>query len=288
MTYEKSILSAAVGLLLMSLAGWPASAFADVSCSCVSKDGTGTTISISTTDATSCTNYRPDTLTCTPGTSGPAGTTPPVSSPGSTAFVPLAPIPGLTQNASATSGSIATFLNNLYIWLIGAAVFLAIIMIVWGGIEMATKESVARHSDGMAKIRQALFGLVLVLAPVLVFTIINPSILNLNVNFQALNTSWGNYTPPAPPVNSQTTSVGVGGGIQNNSTYTCGADCSTQIAQCSAQNAGSTGATPTTGCWNPSTKQYSNDTGGTAAPTCTAPAVPAVQCSTVQANAIPF
>ncbi|MHB1769561.1 MAG: hypothetical protein ACYCPH_00550, partial [Minisyncoccota bacterium] len=41
-------------------------------------------------------------------------------------FVPLAGIPGLTQNVQATPGGIASFLNNLYKFLIGAAAVLAI------------------------------------------------------------------------------------------------------------------------------------------------------------------
>jgi hypothetical protein len=49
-------------------------------------------------------------------------------------FVPLAPIPGLTQNVSATQTGIAGFLSQFYIYLIGVAVMLAVIMIIWGGL----------------------------------------------------------------------------------------------------------------------------------------------------------
>ena len=116
-------------------------------------------------------------------------------------FTPLAAIPGLTDAQSARTalnngGNFALFFNKLYIYLIGIAVILAVIMIVWGGLEYSTQDSVSKKSDGKSKIYNALFGLVLVLSPVLVFTIINPEILKLNLNIPPLNTKWGSYVAP--------------------------------------------------------------------------------------------
>ncbi len=112
--------------------------------------------------------------------------------PGDSTFVPLAPIPGLTDSQSnISSSSIAGFLNNLYKFLIGIAAALAIIMIIWGGWEIMTQDSISKHGEGRSKIEQALLGLGLILAPVLVFTIINPSILNLNVEIPPLQTPEG-------------------------------------------------------------------------------------------------
>ncbi|MDO8624323.1 MAG: hypothetical protein Q7R54_03120 [bacterium] len=106
-------------------------------------------------------------------------------------FVPLAPIPGLTDNQPQRD--MALFLNNLYKFLIGFAAAAAVVMIIWGGLEYATQDSVSKKGDGKAKIQQAILGLVLVLMPVLVFSIINPSILNLSVN-------WKPITPSSVPV----------------------------------------------------------------------------------------
>lgn len=105
----------------------------------------------------------------------------------SSGFTALAPIPGLTDPTSATSvinsQSLANFFNNLYKYLIGLAATLAVIMIIWGGIEIAlNKENVSKLMDSKGKIYNAIFGLILVLSPVLVFSIINPSILNLSLN----------------------------------------------------------------------------------------------------------
>jgi hypothetical protein len=97
-------------------------------------------------------------------------------------FVPLAAIPGLTEHTAATTSGLANFLNNLYKYLIGIAAVLTVIEIIWGGLEISTKDSVSSHQDGKNRIQQAILGLVLVLSPVLVFSIINPAILNLSLS----------------------------------------------------------------------------------------------------------
>lgn len=125
--------------------------------------------------------YQSQSQTQTPG--APAGP--------QSGFTALAPIPGLTDSANTSvvnASSLANFFNNLYKYLIGIAAMLAIIEIIWGGLEISTKDSVSKKSDGKERITQALLGLVLVLAPVLVFSIINPSILNLSLNLPELST----------------------------------------------------------------------------------------------------
>lgn len=106
-------------------------------------------------------------------------------------FVPLAPIPGLTQGATADTAGLANFFNNLYKYLIGVAAILAVIMIIWGGLEISTQDSVSKKSDGKQRIYNAIGGLVLILSPVLVFSIINPSILNLSLNLPPIDTVSG-------------------------------------------------------------------------------------------------
>lgn len=123
-------------------------------------------------------------------------------------FCPLAPIPNLTQGVQATSGGLASFFNNLYKYLIGLAAILAIIMIVWGGLEISTKDSISKQSDGRERITQAILGLVLVLLPVLVFSIINPSILNLSLDIPPLTTVYGGWNNGVPVPAVPTTSIG--------------------------------------------------------------------------------
>lgn len=107
-------------------------------------------------------------------------------------FVPLAPIPGLTDKATVGSvigpDTLANFFNNLYKYLIGVAATLAVIEIIWGGLLYSTTDSVGNKEQGKEKIQMAIFGLILVLSPVLVFSIINPSILNLSLNLPPIKT----------------------------------------------------------------------------------------------------
>jgi len=126
-------------------------------------------------------------------------------------FTALAPIPGLTDTAITSSSGFAAFFDKLYIYLIGVAVILAIIMIIWGGLEYSTQDSISKKSDGKSKIYNALFGLVLVLSPVLVFTIINPQILSLNLNFPELKTGWGDYSTAPVCVGTYCTTTWPGG-----------------------------------------------------------------------------
>ena len=117
-------------------------------------------------------------------------------------FTALAPIPGLTDispTAVVNSTSLANFFNNLYKYVIGLAAVLAVIMIIWGGLEISTQDSISKQSAGKEKIQQAILGLVLVLSPVLVFSIINPNILNLSLNLPPLETKSG------PPQTTQST-----------------------------------------------------------------------------------
>ena len=147
-------------------------------------------------------------------------------------FIPLAGIPGLTQNVPVSSAGLATFFNNLYKYLIGLAAILAVIEIIWGGIEYSTQDSISKKSDGKKRITQAILGLVLVLSPVIVFSIINPSILNLSLNL-----------PPIKPVGQATSTPSGTAATQQTApvtgckTVTSGSYIETAI--CSSQNSAS-------------------------------------------------
>jgi len=141
-------------------------------------------------------------------------------------FVPLAPIPGLTQGVVADSNGLANFLNNLYKYLIGLAAVIAIIQIIWAGIDIAFfhKDAVSAITDDKGKIYNAIFGLVLVLSPALVFSIINPSILNLSLNLPPLDTTprgvnTSSVTPDATPPAADT-SMRIDFGVQTMAGFT--------------------------------------------------------------------
>ena len=153
-----------------------------------------------------------------------AETPPPQVSPAQSGFIPLAPITGLTsvtdQNSAANSANLAVFFNNLYKFLIGLAAVLAVIEIIWGGLEISTKDSVSKQSDGKERITQAIFGLILVLSPVLVFSIINKDILKLSLNLAPLNLKFTPYSSGTETTLTGPTPAGATDIIQGNKKYT--------------------------------------------------------------------
>ena len=144
-------------------------------------------------------------------------------------FVPLAPIPGLTESGVANSGNLAAFFNNLYKYMIGLAAALAVIMITWAGIKIAlNRDNVSTIMDSKGNIANALFGLVLVLSPVIVFSIINPNILNLSLNLPPLT---GVSESPSFQVQQQdaSTPYTIGSGTACNGVINIGGTCTQTI-----------------------------------------------------------
>lgn len=163
-------------------------------------------------------------------------------------FTALAPIPGLTDQSSTSvvnSTGFANFFNNLYKYLIGIAAVLAVIEIIWGGIEISTQDSISKNQDGKERIQQAVLGLVLILSPVIVFSIINPSILNLSISLHNLK------TPPKNQVDTNNNQSSTGAAVASSTpTNDCAitgtlfktAICRTQVAAQKFATSCSTGA----------------------------------------------
>ena len=158
-------------------------------------------------------------------------------------------------------------------------------MIIWGGFEYALSEAITSKSAGKERIQQALFGLVLVLSPALVFTIINPSILKLDVNIPKLETEWGTYDPTLvcnDPDGCTVETVSGGGRspITGEDVGLCdGNDCSKKAGECVIGGT-ITSVEKTAVCWDASTKKYTGGKiGVTTAPTsCPTGSVPAILC----------
>jgi Type IV secretion system pilin len=89
-------------------------------------------------------------------------------------YTPLQPgaFPGVTENTA----DLGVFLGSVFNWGIAIAVALALIMIIYGGIEMMTSDSWMKHDDGKKKIYDALMGLGLALISWLLLYIINPTL----------------------------------------------------------------------------------------------------------------
>lgn len=111
------------------------------------------------------------------------------SQPSGPDFQPLTTIPGIRE--AAQSQNLAAFLDTLYKLCIGIAAVLAIVQILRGGITYMLGDSVTEKRDAKHHIYMALFGLLLVLSPAIIFGIIDSRILNLNINVSRLAPSAG-------------------------------------------------------------------------------------------------
>lgn len=151
----------------------------------------------------------PSTPPTTPAGTPPAGTpaTPGATTPGSsgdftdTNFVSLTKIPAFT--ATGNSGDLTTFLNNIYKICIGLAAILAVLQIMRAGVLYMLEGGFLEKKEARGLIASAIGGLLLVLSPVIVFSIINPSILSLKLN--NLSGLTPATTAPATPGTSMDT-----------------------------------------------------------------------------------
>lgn len=105
-------------------------------------------------------------------------------------FVPLTNLPGISSVSASLS--LPSFINNLYRIAIGVAAFFAVVEIGWAGyLFMTSADSISKNTKARQKITNAIIGLVLVLSPYVVFSIINPKILDISLNFAGLQSKNG-------------------------------------------------------------------------------------------------
>jgi hypothetical protein len=74
--------------------------------------------------------------------------------------------------------SLAEFLSYAFELGLAICAALAVVMIVWGGVEYMLSESLFSKEEGRKKIRNAIYGLLLAVFSWLILYIINPSILD--------------------------------------------------------------------------------------------------------------
>lgn len=100
-------------------------------------------------------------------------------------FVPLTQIPAVADIQQ--SQNFSDFLNGLYKICIGIAAVVAVLKIVQGGIIYMLSDSITEKRTAREHISLAIIGLVLVLSPAIVFGIIDPRILQFNVDVASLS-----------------------------------------------------------------------------------------------------
>jgi hypothetical protein len=91
--------------------------------------------------------------------------------------------------------ALSTYLNIFIKILIGIAAVLAVVMIVMGGIQYMTSELVSGKAEGKKRIMDALIGLLLALAAVILLKTINPSLLSVEPNIGEVSLTDYSDTP---------------------------------------------------------------------------------------------
>lgn len=104
---------------------------------------------------------------------------------------PLPCIPGTATDKSCSDGvspnmPIEDYIGYIYKFAIAIAAFLAIIMIVWGGFEYMTTDSIGSKNDAKEKFKNAATGLLMVLASYLILQTIDPRLVTINTSIPAL------------------------------------------------------------------------------------------------------
>lgn len=93
-------------------------------------------------------------------------------------YTPLEPNAFGGAEPLTESTTLTTFLTEAFNLGLAICAALAVVMIVWGGVEYMLSESLFSKEEGRKKIRNAIYGLLLAVFSWLILYIINPSILD--------------------------------------------------------------------------------------------------------------
>ena len=137
-------------------------------------------------------------------------------------YTALAPIPGVSDTTTlktvsgATSMPVSTVLKGIFVFAMGFAAAAAVFMIILGGIQYMSTDSITGKRSGKERIQKALIGLGLVISAWVLLYTINPQILSLNFSVDAnISTSVG--FPTTVPADGVCTYVVAGCHVEEHS-----------------------------------------------------------------------
>lgn len=110
-------------------------------------------------------------------------------------------------NQSGTGFGLGVFLGQVFNFGIAAAVALAVIIIIWGGIEYMTTDSWSGKDEGKKKIQDAFYGLGLALASYLILYTINPCLVIFTANSDCKTNNAFLYPGSAANTTQTTTQI---------------------------------------------------------------------------------
>lgn len=100
---------------------------------------------------------------------------------GKIGYIPLEPLPGLTEN-DLKDLDFAHFVQNIFKLLLTAGALFAVILLVFGGISYMVSRGSMEMGEAKRRIMAAFWGMVILLGAWLMLYTINPALLNLNLN----------------------------------------------------------------------------------------------------------
>lgn len=97
-------------------------------------------------------------------------------------YTPLAPLPDVTSEglSLATKVSFSSYVKYAFNLLIAAGAVAAVFMITWGGFEYMTTDAVNGKTEGLNKIQNAIYGLLMILSSYLILRTIDPRFVNIS------------------------------------------------------------------------------------------------------------
>jgi hypothetical protein len=103
----------------------------------------------------------------------------------------LAPLPCVGGDCStqATQTTLKDYIPGLFNLAIGLSAAFAVLMIVIGGFQYMSTDAIQGKANGKQRIKNAIYGLVLVIGAWLILYTINPALLTLNLNIETATTT---------------------------------------------------------------------------------------------------
>ena len=99
-----------------------------------------------------------------------------------TSYTPLAPLPIISSTSAitlATTVDFQSYVTYAFNLLIAIAAVMAVFMITFGGFQYMTSDAIQGKKDGLEKIKNAIYGLILVLSSYLILKTIDPRFVNI-------------------------------------------------------------------------------------------------------------
>lgn len=106
----------------------------------------------------------------------------------------LEPLPVIPGVGGGTSMDLNTYIGYIFKFSIAIAAFLAVIMIIWGGFEIMTSEAIPVKMEGKERIKNAIIGLIMVLASYLILNTIDPRLVQINTKIDPIKIDTAEVT----------------------------------------------------------------------------------------------